>query len=58
MTEKPGPDLGKVGFEVGCALVESGDLDRDTAEFRRFPEALPHSKIAECVGARGGAGPE
>jgi|GEM_PF-5539501 hypothetical protein len=57
MTETPGPDLGKVGFEVGRALIASGDLDSHIAEFGRFPEALPHFKIAECVGTRGGSGP-
>ena len=58
MTEKPGPDLGRVGFETGRALIESGDLDSDIAEFGCFPEALPHFKIAECLGTRGGSGPE
>ena len=48
MTEKPGPDLGKMGFEVGRALIESGDLDSDIAEFGRFPGALPHFKLAGC----------
>jgi len=42
---------------VGCALIESRDLDSDIAAFGRFPEALPHFKIAECLGARGGSGP-
>jgi hypothetical protein len=28
---------------VGRALIESGDLDSDIAEFGRFPEALPES---------------
>jgi hypothetical protein len=58
MTEKPGPDLGRVGFEVWCALIESGDLDSDSAEFGRFPEPLPRFNIAECLGTRGGSGPE
>jgi hypothetical protein len=43
---------------LGHALVESGGLDSDIAEFGRFPEALPHSKIAEWVGTRSGSGPE
>jgi hypothetical protein len=57
MTEKPGPDLGRVGFEVRRALVESGGLDSDIAEFGRSIEALPPFKIAECVRTRGGSSP-
>jgi hypothetical protein len=45
-----GPDLGRVGYELGRALIESGAHDSDIAEFGRFPEALPHFKVAECVG--------
>ena len=48
MTEKPGPDLGRVGFEAGRALIVSGDLESDIAEFGRIPEALPHFKLAGC----------
>jgi hypothetical protein len=58
MTEKPGPDPGKVGCEVGRALIGSGALESDIAEFGRFPEALPQFKMAEYVGTRGGSGPE
>jgi hypothetical protein len=43
LVEKPGPELGKVEFEVGRALIESGDLDSD---------------IAESFETRGGSGPE
>jgi hypothetical protein len=58
MTKKPGSDLGKVGFELGRALIESGDHARDLASFGRFPEVVPHFQIAEGVGTRGGSGPE
>lgn len=39
-----------MGYELGRALIESGAHDSDIAEFGRFPEALPHFKVAEYSG--------
>lgn len=50
MTEKPGPDLGKEGFGVGGALIESGDLDGDIAELERFPRPFLTSRSQTASG--------